>query len=760
MNHVRLLGDPFGEDSAASLLRSFLRLCLGSGMRCSLSLATVRPRDPAPGEREIPLTDGVRNLRVGTRLPAAEIELLLRAAGEAVAATAPVVVFTAPAARTDAVREAGLTWPRAAVVMSARDGVTTADLLDRLRAEIRWAGSEDPEHSLEEREVAPWLALPPVPASGPIVVVGDGQFGSGMDLAVAVWKEHFAPTGVPLRLVVTDPLGMASIRSWQTALGPRAGLVECLVSPFEPAHARDAAAILLPYRRFHDGRDLVLALASGRPVCVARFAATAPVVMRAGICLPIGGRNVPTEAREAAHFAPHPAAIVAALEQALGDGAAAAATGRRAREHVVEELLRARPAAPPLPASVVTGKKPTVVLEAPFFETSSSAELSIATAQALLRRGRVDLRLVPTTPLRGSLASLRARAPELEPLLVRTPGTVDLWLASGWPVRASRPSCHSWALRVDWEFGALPLELTPHVTQDADTVVVHSEHVYRTVTAAGRPMAGIEVVPHGVDAAMHEHQAPDAELLQWKDGRPAVLFCGGPIWRKGLDVFLRAVLEAQQVGARFCVVVKTVGLDQHYGRFHLGELLARVQRTPGTPPLRIVDRELSRTELAALYTACDVLVHPYRGEGFCLPVLEARACGLPVLATAGGATEALLAGPGAWKIPSARRAVELPNAHVASPWVLEPSPDDTTRLLLETLADLPARQRAARAFAPSVRAAYTWDAAAASVEKLAFAAMGKRRRPTPVVEPVVTLPALPVRSDPAGVAPAPVPAGR
>ncbi len=141
MNHVRLLGDPFGDDPAASALRSFLRQCLGNGMRCSLSLACVQPREPGPGEREIPLTDGVRNLRVGTRLPAAEVEMLLRAAGDAVAATAPVVVFAAAERRVDQVREAGLWWPQACAVSCAREGATAGELLDRVRAEIRWAGS-------------------------------------------------------------------------------------------------------------------------------------------------------------------------------------------------------------------------------------------------------------------------------------------------------------------------------------------------------------------------------------------------------------------------------------------------------------------------------------------------------------------------------------------------------------------------------------------------------------------------------------------
>jgi len=35
--------------------------------------------------------------------------------------------------------------------------------------------------------------------------------------------------------------------------------------------------------------------------------------------------------------------------------------------------------------------------------------------------------------------------------------------------------------------------------------------------------------------------------------------------------------------------------------------------------------------MAGLYNACDCLVHPYRGEGFGLPIAEATACGIPVI---------------------------------------------------------------------------------------------------------------------------------
>ncbi|MBM4062476.1 MAG: glycosyltransferase [Planctomycetes bacterium] len=752
MNQVRLFGDPFVDDDAATCLRAFLRTSLGSGLRCALSLTPVRSRVPAAGEREILLTDGVRSLRVGTNLPAAEVELLLRAAGEAAPATAPVLVFARAAGLEDALRYAGLEWPRAAAVLAARPGWTPAELLERVRAELRWAGSEHPPFALPERELAPWLALPAGEAGGAIVHVGSGP-ADGTDLAIGAWLQQFAASGHRLRLVVGDACD-ATVAGLRAMIeGPHAPACEILRSAFEPGHVRDAAVVVLPWRERRDARALVLALASGRPVCVPCWSGLAEVVGRPGVCHTIGGRLLPEPAGVPAHFEPDPRAVAAAIRHALGD----AATGRHARWHVVEELTADRPAAPPAPVPDPRAALPSVVLEAPFFAAGAAAEVGIATARALLRRGRVDLRLVAAAPLCAGLEGLRARAPELLPLLCRTPGEVDLWLASGRQVRAARPACRTFALRVDSEYGALPLRLMPHVTQEADLVVVPGEHVRRTVTAAGRPMAGTAIVPHGVDEPMHERAEPDPRVTGWKGSLPAVLFCGGLVWRKGLDVFLRAVLAAHEAGARFCVVLKTLRPSRG-GCFPLDELVERFQKTPGTPPLLCIDDELPRARLASLYTACDVLVHPYRGGSFCLPVLEARACGLPVLVTAGGAADGLLAGPGAQRIPAERRPLELPEAHAGEPWILEPSADATARLLAETLAALPARREQAVGFARAVRAAFPWDAVAVEFERLALAAMGKRRSPARAGpgEPVVTLPAVAPAAAPAMPAAAPV----
>jgi glycosyltransferase involved in cell wall biosynthesis len=726
MNQVRITGDAFGEGHSAGQLRSFLRAAQAVGLECHLALdAAAAGRPPLPGEQVVPLTDGARNLTIGTRLPPAEVQHLLRANEQDVASTAPLLVFGEGDRLDDLARLAGLAWPKAAVVLPVRSGVGAAELVDRVRAELRWAGSESPLHALPATELTPWLRLPAPTGDGPIVHVG-GTADDGVDLVLAACRDGVA-AGRPLRLVVPG-LSDDDFAALRASIGSAARSIEILRREFRPADAADASVVVLPYRRFTASRVLVQALASGRPVVVSRFAATAGVLDAPGICLPVGGQNV--DDADGARFAPHPQALRDAVQNALADAVAAAAIARRARRHVAQELTANRSSMPPRPSlrASASGELPVVVLEAPFFETSSTSELSIATAVALQQRGNVELKLRPVGPFRHDLTWLRARAPQLEPLLCRDPGRTDLWLSSGWPVRAARPECGTWAQRIDWEYGFLPVELTPHATTDADVVVVHSEHVARTMCAAGRPLTRIRAIPHGVDDAMHEAVAPDAEIVRWKGDRAAVLFCGGLIWRKGIDVFLQTVLAAWQQGHRFVVVVKASGGDHHYSGHHLRALVDRFRGTPGTPPLLLVERDVGRDELAGIYAACDVLVHPYRGEGFGLPVLEARAVGLPVIATGLGATEAFLTGPGAHRIPARRRNVDLPGAHLGTPWVLEPEVPAGAQLLGQVLDDLAAERRAARSIAAAVRTAFSWSAAAALVEQLANEATAGRRQ--------------------------------
>lgn len=61
---------------------------------------------------------------------------------------------------------------------------------------------------------------------------------------------------------------------------------------------------------------------------------------------------------------------------------------------------------------------------------------------------------------------------------------------------------------------------------------------------------------------------------------------------------------------------------------------------------------LSFAAVAELYQAADVYASPYRAEGFNLPVLEAAACGLPVIVTEGGSTDDFTDDSFALRLPS------------------------------------------------------------------------------------------------------------
>jgi len=67
-----------------------------------------------------------------------------------------------------------------------------------------------------------------------------------------------------------------------------------------------------------------------------------------------------------------------------------------------------------------------------------------------------------------------------------------------------------------------------------------------------------------------------------------------------------------------------------------------------------IDRALGEEEIAGLYAACDCLVHPFRSEGFALPVVEAMACGLPVIVTGAGPALDYASEETAFPIPAGR----------------------------------------------------------------------------------------------------------
>ncbi len=295
------------------------------------------------------------------------------------------------------------------------------------------------------------------------------------------------------------------------------------------------------------------------------------------------------------------------------------------------------------------------------------------------------------------------------------PHPADVEVRHQWPPDLRPPRSGRLAVIQPWEFGAIPVDWVEPLRRDVDEVWVPSEHVRAMYLHAGLDADRVHVVPNGVDLDRFTPDGPRYEL----DDAPGLrfLFVGGAIQRKGVDVLLAAWQTAFAGRDDVTLVVKDFGSGSIYrnaDRTALQELAA----SGAAPRVVHLDADLSGDDLAGLYRSCDVFVHPYRGEGFAMPVLEAMASGLPVITTAGGPTDEFCPPTAGWRIDAERRA--MPGGRVDSfetagePWMLEPSVDHLVALLREA-AETTADERAARGAAGrSAAERSSWDVVTAA----------------------------------------------
>jgi glycosyltransferase involved in cell wall biosynthesis len=180
----------------------------------------------------------------------------------------------------------------------------------------------------------------------------------------------------------------------------------------------------------------------------------------------------------------------------------------------------------------------------------------------------------------------------------------------------------------------LPAEYTERLELEcelADTILVGSTFVRRSFIETGYDVHKIIVTPYGVDSErFRPRTTPKC------DGVFRVLFVGQIGQRKGMSYLLKAYQLFRKRDSELHVVGSYVPGSQVYAPYFT--LYRHTEHVP-------------QQDLPALFQDADVFVFPSLIEGMPLVVLEAMACGLPVITTTHGPGDILRDGVDGFFVP-------------------------------------------------------------------------------------------------------------
>jgi glycosyltransferase involved in cell wall biosynthesis len=182
----------------------------------------------------------------------------------------------------------------------------------------------------------------------------------------------------------------------------------------------------------------------------------------------------------------------------------------------------------------------------------------------------------------------------------------------------------------------------------ADYIIVPSRYAQRTFVEAGFDAGRVLVLPYGVDptqffvADQKEVGHAAAARLSSSQQRPfRVIFVGQIVPRKGVHYLLEAFHRLSMDDMELLLVG------------HLDETMAPIVHAAveRDARIRIVDN-VPKAELQRLYSTAAVLVLPSLADSWGLVVLEAMACGLPVIVSENsGSSEVVSEGVNGFVVP-------------------------------------------------------------------------------------------------------------
>jgi len=358
--------------------------------------------------------------------------------------------------------------------------------------------------------------------------------------------------------------------------------------------------------------------------------------------------------------------------------------------------------------SPTSGKKPSVVWEGSQFVYHSFGLVNREMCMNLIDSGRCNLSIKLYEKHEFKPEKDEKRYKKLEKYFgKKISGRPDFWIRHMWPPDFSKPDARYTIIMQPWEYGSIPADWLEPMNTMTDEIWVPSSFVKKCYEESGVNPEKIFVIHNGVNTDIF---TPDVKPMKLKTGKSfKFIFVGGTIWRKGIDILLKVYSSLFTAEDDVCLVIKDMGIDTFYKGQNAEKLIEDIKKDKNSPEILYLEDMYPEKQIAALYKACNCLVHPFRGEGFGLPVAEAMACGLPVIVTGGGACDDFCTKETAYMLPAEKREVDIREKLVNNGWVLEPDAGDLAVWMKEVIDDYEISIDKGRKAAEYIRKNLTWQ---------------------------------------------------
>lgn len=256
-----------------------------------------------------------------------------------------------------------------------------------------------------------------------------------------------------------------------------------------------------------------------------------------------------------------------------------------------------------------------------------------------------------------------------------------------------------------WEESAFPSEYVQNFNRRLSGIACMSSYVVKILRDNG---VSLPLCNTGIGADHILAASPEPLGFELPSGIN-LLHVSSCFPRKGVDVLIAAL---EEISMPLTLIVKTFPNPHNTLRRDLlcrgwantaPDLYVRADKT-----VRFIEDDLTMAQMRTLYSICDALVAPSRGEGFGLPLAEAMLLNLPVITTAYSGQSDFCNAETAWMVDYSFAPADTHMGLFDSVWA-EPDINDLRvqieAVLRSSSAEKSARTDAARTL---IESHYTW----------------------------------------------------